>query len=207
LHCYNWENPSSKCREKFALGWDRVRYFSRVWANVKLANWLINKKYLTSVKGKTLLASEEALKFYDDAKNIASYQFSRWLVSSQPSLTCKSQVWYARKWKPSSHNGRSKCLTCTISHGDSWRIYAFIRKTKLVYWRHVLHPVRMYIYIYICRYIIVNSSQSSFSFFTPSSSFSIAPYPEKMILLKISKNLNINLYINLKILLDCWLER
>jgi len=143
------KTPSSKCREKFALGWDRVRYFSRVWANVKLANWLINKKYLTSVKGKTLLASEEALKFYDDAKNIASYQFSRWLVSSQPSLTCKSQVWYARKWKPSSHNGRSKCLTCTISHGDSWRIYAFIRKTKLVYWRHVLHPVRMYIYIYI----------------------------------------------------------
>lgn len=43
-------------------------YFPRVWADVKPANWLINKKYLTSVKGEDIFsASDEALKFYDEA--------------------------------------------------------------------------------------------------------------------------------------------
>jgi len=39
-----------------------IAYFPRVWANVKSVNWLVNKKYLTSVKGKHTLGERVNVK-------------------------------------------------------------------------------------------------------------------------------------------------
>lgn len=99
--------------------WTRSRsYFPRVWADVKPANWLINKKYLTSVKEEDILSASDVKILWQGWKMLhrASYQFSHWLESTWPDLTCAKVKFDIR-----THVSENRLLVMSIEMFNAYR--------------------------------------------------------------------------------------